>query len=96
MFDGDDNGVTYEELLEGPAAIVRQGGNTEAVGGDILDGMCDILDKTLECTDDLKDLSETVVPLASALLDISERTGDEAKLMKSHSVLSQVAHMGIW
>jgi len=67
-------------------------------GSDILDSQLALLEKTLESADAaaLQDMHDSVIPLASTLLEIGEKQGDAQKLMRAHQVLAETAHMGIW
>ena len=92
---------TYESLLSSPSSeSAPSSSHTSLVGEDILDRHVDVLKKTIDHVGitkaDMRDLQETVVPLASALIDISEKTGDGAKALRAHAVLSEVSHMGVW
>ena len=92
--------VTYESLLATTTESASPSTHSSKVGEDILDSHLDVLQKTIASVglskEDMQDLQDTVVPLASALIDISEKTGDRAKAMRAHAVLSEVSHMGIW
>ena len=41
-------------------------------------------------------VANTAVPLASTLLEISEKQNDPMKMLRSHQVLCEVAQMGVW
>ena len=51
-----------------------------------------MLESTLPPTTDLADLSETVVPLASLLLE----RGDAQSVNRAHGALCEVSNMGVW
>ena len=66
--------------------------NTEQVGADLLDEHLDLLERTLPADTDFADLTETVVPLASILLD----RGDMQSVTRAHGALCEVSNMGVW
>ena len=72
--------------------------NEEEWGEDLLSGHINLLNQTLSSTsrEDMDEISKTAVPLASTLLDISEKQKDPAKTLRSHQVLCEVASMGLW
>ncbi|GMI56219.1 hypothetical protein ScalyP_jg1026 [Parmales sp. scaly parma] len=67
----------------------------ESEVGDVLESHIAILDKTIASNSDHADLSDTVIPLTSLLL---EKFGDSdiKNINRVHSMLCEVADMGVW
>jgi len=66
--------------------------HTDQVGDDLLDAQLDLLEKTLPENSDFADITDTVVPLASILLD----RGDTQSINRAHGALCEVSNMGVW